>query len=158
MRISLLAIFLLLAGAGSAADKITIGAIEEILLLPWGIRVPARVDTGALRSTLDARNLKVKEGNLAEFQLPKSFGGLELQLPIIEWVYLRSGLGSEWRPVVEITLCVGTRKLRAEVTLDDRSELTYPFLLGRHVLEGNFVVDVSRTKTVAPNCPKGPSP
>ena len=29
---------------------------------------------------------------------------------------------------------------------------------GPDVLEGNFVVDVSRTKTVAPNCPKGPSP
>ena len=43
-----------------AQERITIGLVEEIILLPWGVKIPARIDTGAAVSSLDVRGLTVK--------------------------------------------------------------------------------------------------
>jgi hypothetical protein len=43
-----------------AEDKITIGGIEEVILLPWGITVKARIDTGATLSSLDVCEITSK--------------------------------------------------------------------------------------------------
>jgi hypothetical protein len=52
----LLGFFLLSGGHGAQGqDKIRIGLVEDIILLNWGIRMPARIDTGAAQSSLDAR-------------------------------------------------------------------------------------------------------
>lgn len=55
-----------------AEDKIktVIGAVEEVVLFPWGVKLPARVDTGSGLSSLDVRDLTVKK-KVAQFRLPK---------------------------------------------------------------------------------------
>ncbi len=66
-------IFMVLLTGGStvmAEEKVRIGIAEEVVLLPWGVRMPARVDTGAATSSMDARNVKV-EGRVVEFNLPE---------------------------------------------------------------------------------------
>src|SRR4051812_29351268 len=55
----------------------TVGAVEEIILSPWGVRFPARVDTGADLSSLDARDLEVRN-NFAEFTLGRQWGSRRL--------------------------------------------------------------------------------
>jgi len=42
-----------------------------------------------------------------------------------------------------------------EVTLVDRSGLTYPTLVGRNFLQGHFIVDPSVSYKTAPQC-RGP--
>jgi hypothetical protein len=42
-----------------AGEKLSVGLVEEVVLLPWGVRLPARVDTGAAMTSLDARNIEV---------------------------------------------------------------------------------------------------
>ena len=54
----------------NAVEKIIIGGIEEVVLLPWGVKLPARVDTGAAKSSLDAREIKVRDDRV-EFKLPQ---------------------------------------------------------------------------------------
>ena len=81
--------FLLVPGAVSAEKKIAIGLVEDVILLPWGVKLPARVDIGAAKSLLDARELKVRD-NVVEFKLPQKYGGLRLRLPIIEGRHVRS--------------------------------------------------------------------
>ncbi len=150
----LIIIILFIPGKDEAGDKITIGEVEEVILMPWGVRLPARIDTGAATSSLDARGLKVK-GNMAEFKLPKKYGELELRLPVKQWQSIRSADFKEKRPVVEITFCMGPKMLCVEVNLNDRSTVKYPLILGRNALKDHFVVDCERSHCLPPSCPEG---
>jgi hypothetical protein len=132
-------------------EKVTIGEVEDVMLEPWTITLPARIDTGATLSSLDARDLSVRD-NIAEFVLGKRYGGVRLRLPIVDWIYVRNAAGVEKRPVAKINICLGPRKIRALATLKDRSQMTYPFLVGRNVLNGSFMVDTSRSRAVRPTC------
>jgi hypothetical protein len=143
---------LLVPAAADADEKILIGGIEEVVLLPWGVKLPARIDTGATKTSLDARELKVQD-DMVEFTLPKKHGGLHLRLPIIEWRHIRTPEGLEPRPVVELEICLGSRRIRTEVNLADRSMVKYPLILGRNFLKENYIVDVKRRRTAPPNCP-----
>jgi hypothetical protein len=151
-----LIILILPSGKGNAGEKITIGEVEDVVLMPWGVRLPARIDTGATKSSLDARELKVKN-NIAVFKLPKKYSDLLLRLPVVEWQNIRSADFIERRPVVEITLCMGPKLIRTHVTLNDRSRVRYPLIIGRNVLKDNFVVDCTRSNCSPPKCPEAPS-
>jgi hypothetical protein len=156
MFIPMLAVLsLLVLGTANAEEKITLGAVEDVILLPWGVRLPARIDTGAAKSSLDARELVIQDG-MAEFKLPQEFGGVQLRLPIIEWKHIRSPDGRQQRPVVELELCIGSKRIRSKVNLTDRSMVKYPLILGRNFLRKNFVVDVKRRMTAPPRCPDIP--
>ena len=149
-------LFLLPSGTVNAGEKITIGEVEDVVLMPWRVKLPARIDTGAATSSLDARDLKVKN-NIAEFKLPKKYGGLSLRLPVIGWQDVRSADFKEKRPVVEIKLCMGPKLIHTQVTLNDRSTVRYPLIIGRNVLKDNFVVDCMHSNCLPPSCPEVPS-
>jgi hypothetical protein len=143
---------LFVSGTAGAEEKVIIGAVEDVILLPWGLKLPARIDTGAAKSSLDAQELKV-QGDMVEFKLPQKYGGLQLRLPIIEWRHVRTPEGRERRPIVELEICFGSRRIRTLVNLTDRSMVKYPLILGRNFLRENFIVDVKRRRTAKPNCP-----
>ena len=137
--------------ASRDSQKIVIGQVEEVTLVPWGINLPARIDTGATISALDARDVSVRN-NLADFKLGNEYGGSRLRLPVVDWVDIRSSVGTEKRPVVEIGICLGPKLMRALAALSNRSQMAYPFLVGRNVLNGRFLVDTSRSKAARPAC------
>lgn len=145
-------VFVVGASTVSAGEKVVIGALEEVILLPWKVRLLARIDTGANTSSMGARGLKI-HNNMAHFRLREEYGGKEFKLPIVEWRTFSSSESNELRPVVEIEICLGPRRLRTQVSLNDRSRVDYPFLVGRRVLkEGSFIVDVTRTDRLPPAC------
>jgi hypothetical protein len=146
-------ILLLPSEMGNAGEKFKIGQVEDVVLIPWRVRLPARIDTGAVTSSLDARELKVKN-NMADFKLPRKYGGLRIHLPVTGWQGIRSADFRERRPVVEITLCMGAMLLHIEVNLNDRSTVKYPLILGRNALKDNFVVDCSQSHCLPPSCPE----
>ena len=139
----------------SAEEKVTIGTVEDVILLPWRVKLAARIDTGAAKSSLDAQELKVHEDRV-EFKLPRKYGGLHLRLPIIEWRHVRTPEGLERRPVVELEICLGSKRIRTLVNLADRSMVKYPMILGRNFLKEEFVVDVKQRRTSKPNCSDNP--
>lgn len=148
------AFFLFVAGIVHAEEKITIGSVEDVILLPWGQKIPARIDTGAATSSLDARELVIHDG-VAEFKLPEQLGGLQLRLPVVEWKHIRSAEAREDRPVVEIDLCMGSKRLRVRANLNDRSQVKYPLILGRNALKKHFVVDCMQERCLPPpSCPE----
>ena len=156
ISLSILApVFLFTPGIAAAEEKTVIGGIEDVILLPWGIKLPARVDTGAAKSSLDAREIKVQD-DMIEFKLPKKFGGLEIRLPIMGWRHIRTPEGLERRPIVELEICLGSKRFRTLVNLTDRSMVKYPLILGRNSLRENFLVDVKRRKIHPPSCPDTP--
>ncbi len=154
--LSVLASFLLLIPEMvNAEEKVTIGTVEDVFLLPWKVKLPARIDTGAAKSSLDARELKVHEDKV-EFKLPRKYGGLHMRLPIVDWRHVRTPTGLDRRPVVELEICFGSRRILTLVNLADRSFVKYPLILGRNFLKEDFVVDVKRRRTARPSCSDGP--
>jgi hypothetical protein len=137
-----------------ANDKTIIGTVEDVILLPWDVKLPARIDTGAATSSLDARNLTIKDDDMAEFYLPEKYGGLKFCLPVIDWRTVKSAGGVKKRPVVEMEICIGLKRFRAQVNLNDRSKMTYPMLIGRNILKESFLVDTTRSKCAPPTCPE----
>lgn len=135
---------------GEGAEKITIGEVEDVLLLKWGAKFLARIDTGATSTSLDARKIKLKD-NFVEFKMRND---KKVKLQVLEYRYIRTSVGRELRPVVLLDICLGSLHLLTQVTLTDRSHLKYALLIGRRVLKGNFVVDVSRRQTTRPSCPE----
>ena len=147
--------FFFLSTATGAEEKTVLGGVEDVILLPWRIRLPARVDTGAAKSSLDAREIKV-EDEIIEFKLTEKYGGLRIRLPIMGWRHIRTPEGLERRPIVELEICLGSKRIRTLVNLTDRSMVKYPLILGRNTLRENFLVDVNRRRLLPPHCPETP--
>ncbi len=130
-------------------DKTVIGGEEYVRILPYGFTVPARIDTGAATTSLDARNIRVEESTVT-FALPPKWGGATIKAHIVDWKYVRTSKSREKRPVIELELRIASKRLRARVNLNDRSRMRYPLLIGRNVITGNFLVDPSRSFTRSP--------
>jgi hypothetical protein len=143
------------SGNPHAAETV-IGSVEDVMLLPSGIVLPARIDTGAALTSLDARNIRIIDGH-AEFDLPSASGDRRLRLPLVRETAkkVRTPAGRDERPIVRLTICVGERQLRIRATLADRTAMDYPLLVGRNVLKKDMVVNVSKSHLQRPRCIAG---
>jgi RimK family alpha-L-glutamate ligase len=107
-----------------------IGFIEEVVVS--GTRgsehVHAKSDTGATRTSIDA-------------QLAAEIG----TGPIKDIVRVRSGSlkSGKARPVVDVVVGVGGTQHTVTASVEDRSHMDYPLLLGRDILE-HYHVDVTK--------------
>jgi len=143
--IAIIAILSFTALHAEDKTKMVVGAVEEVILLPWGVKLPARIDTGSGMTSLDARDLTVKN-KVAQFRLPGKYGDILIRLPVVHRRNIRTSDSRDRRPVVEIELLVGSKRMRVLANLNDRSQLTYPLNLGRDVLNQGFVVDCAQEK------------
>ena len=143
----------ILAGMVEAEERIAVGVVEDVILLPWRVKLPARIDTGAAQTSLDARDIVIK-GDRVDFKLPEKYGGLQLSLPIVARKTVRSAEAREQRPVVMMEFCLGSKHIRTRVNLNDRSKVKYPLLVGRNALKKNFIVDCMKEKCAPPICPE----
>ncbi len=57
---------------------------------------------------------------------------------------------SKSRPVVDVVIGVGGDRHTVSASVEDRSHMDYPVLLGRDILK-NYQVDISRTVDEDPN-------
>ncbi len=142
-----------LAGMVEAEERIAVGIVEDVIILPWRVKLPARIDTGAAQTSLDARDMVIK-GDIVDFKLPEKYGGLQLSLPIVARKTVRSAEAREQRPVVMMEFCIGSKHIRTRVNLNDRSKVKYPLLVGRNALKKNFIVDCMKEKCAPPICPE----
>jgi hypothetical protein len=136
-----------------ALEKETLGAVEEIIVFPWNVKLLARIDTGAATSSMDARDIRIKD-NTVEFKLFESGGAQAVGLPIVGWRNVRTSEGQARRPVVHLQLCIGSQLISTAINLNDRSRMEYSLLIGRNALANRFVVDVGHRRILAPNCSK----
>jgi hypothetical protein len=145
------AVIIFIAAPAYATDKIEIGAIEDIIIMPFGASIPARIDTGAALSSLDVIHYTIN-GDYVTFTLAKRCGGHKIRSRLIGVKPIRSSNGIKKRPIVELDICIGSEVVRTLVTINDRSKMQYPFLMGRQTFQGKFVVDVSRNNLLPPGC------
>lgn len=148
--------------AGPNPPKI-FGWVEEGLIQPENIAVKIKLDTGALTSSMDAKDLEhyEKDGDKwvrFNVEVKDSKSGKLTNFPferkIIRSVKVRGAGGAETRPVVTMRMCIGTRMYEEEFSLKDRGKMNYPVLIGRRTLQNLGAVDASRTFTMEPRCIK----
>lgn len=125
-----------------------IGRAEVISLPNLSVfDIPARVDTGARTSALWASNI-VEDNGMLQYSL---FGaGSEYYTGNIfttrsygKRLVANSTGHIEERYTIKLATVLHGRKIRTTFTLANRSTQVYPVLLGRNILRGKFVVDVT---------------
>ena len=111
------------------AENVVIGYIEEVVVLgPRGNKtVLAKSDTGATRTSIDA-------------ELAAEIG----TGPILDIVKIKSGSlkSGRSRPVVDLVVGIGGTQHTVTASVEDRSHMDYPVLLGRDILK-HYQVDVT---------------
>ncbi|WP_255169597.1 ATP-grasp domain-containing protein [Natrononativus amylolyticus] len=129
------------ARVAADAEPADIGYTEEVVLsgTSGSKSVYAKSDTGATRTSIDTR-------------LAADIGAG----PIKSITRVKSGSRktSKSRPVVDVVVGVGGNQHTVTASVEDRSHMDYPVILGRDILE-NYRVDVSkRVDRDAPDSPE----
>jgi len=134
-------------------NKTIIGRLESITLPELGIdNLEVRVDTGAKTSSLHVDNIKksIVEGiHQVTFDLHPDAHNVDrvvtCSAPISDMRKVKSSNGtSEQRYVIETTIVLGSESWTIEITLTDRSDMSYLMLFGREAIGTRFLVDPSK--------------
>jgi ribosomal protein S6--L-glutamate ligase len=128
--------------------KITIGRIEVIKLPKFGIKVEARIDTGAKTCSLHYFNkeiVSIGKGKYIEFDTEDSTGKVyHMRSKIIRTSIIKSSSGDKsTRYIIKETIQLGSITKEVLISLNDREKMKYNVLIGRNFLIGRFVVDVA---------------
>ena len=143
------------------SDKLMVGWVEKIRILPENIIVNAKIDTGADNSSLNVEALTefLRENQRwVRFTIRYQDGGsIAMEKPVHRNAKIRQkGAPRQERPVILMDLCLGKIfKTEVPVNLANRKGFKYPMLIGRSFLEGLAVVDSSLTYIHEPRCLDG---
>jgi hypothetical protein len=110
--------------------------------------VPARIDTGAKTSAIWVSAAQ-REGDMLRVVFfgegSPFYTGEPVLFDTFETAVVASSNGiAQQRYKVSVLVMLAGRKIRASFTLADRSSQAYPVLIGRNVLRGKFIVDVTQ--------------
>lgn len=150
-----------LASSVMASDDDVFGWVENATIEPWGIMVKAKLDSGALTSSLDARDIETFEKDGEEWvrfrlKLEDQESGEEfsdrLERPLYREQTVRGAGGRDERPVVLMEVCMGDTIYEEQFSLRDREEMLYPLLLGRRTISHLGLLDVRNTFLQEPQC------
>ena len=134
-------------------EKKLIGRKEKISLPELGLKLAwAKVDTGAFTSSLHAENIReeIVDGKkmlFFEALMPghRDFTGTTLRFENYKEKSVKNSFGqAETRFLIKTKMKIAGESFLAELTLSDRSSMKNSILLGRKVLQGRFLVDVTR--------------
>lgn len=131
-----------------------IGRTDVIDMPELGLHdVDAKIDTGAYTSSIHCSRIRLRKDTdgteMITFTIPGSKlhekGVHHFKVRQFEERNIRSSNGQiQKRYVIKTQIILFGRKIRAEFSLADRSSMKYPILLGRKLLQGRFIVDVSK--------------
>ena len=106
--------------------------------------IKAKVDTGARTSALHATQIKEYDKNgkkLVSFRLHQSNNHVDISTQLIRYLKITSSFGdSEIRPLIRLKIRLGERSWFTEVTLTQRTRMTYPMLIGRNTLMKKYLI------------------
>ena len=122
---------------------ITLGWREWVLLPSYNLKLKAKIDTGARISSIHASNVRVykKKVDMVKFRLFHLDSSLEVEEELIDYKRIKSSFGeTELRPMIHLEIQIGSEIWITETTLAQRSNLTYPMLIGRNTLTKRHIV------------------
>ena len=145
-QLLLLCILCIPSAAQTICDgKVVIGMKTTASFTQLGLYdLPTKVDTGAYTSSMHCSDITIDTlSNRVTCQPYKSKNRISFPLSRIDRVKSSNGI-MEMRPFVILKIAIENRTYETEFSLNDRSNLKYPVLLGRRLLRGNFIVDVAK--------------
>jgi len=112
-------------------NKTIIGLVEKIELYnkKGSMTLLARIDTGATKSSIDARLA-------AELQLG----------PVIQRKLIKSAHGNKIRPIMEAKIRLARKIITSEFTIADRNHMKYHVLIGQNILKQGYLIDPGKGK------------
>lgn len=147
--------------SGSTLAKDTYGWIEMMGLPALDIETKAKLDTGALTSSMQAEDIELFEKDDEDWvrftlELEDQKTGEEvtkrLELPVYRDLTVIGAGGRDHRPVVLMKVCFGDQLYERQFSLEDRDNLNYPVLIGRRLIQHLGPIDVTRTFINDPDC------
>lgn len=137
-----------------SADPVRIyGWREDVLIDGMKEKLLAKLDTGALTSSIHAEEKELFERDgkkwvrfMVTDTRKDSKIRARLEAPLVRTARIKEpNAESVAREVVRLSFLIGDRKVRGEFTLNNRSNMLAPVLLGRSVLKDLGWVDSTRT-------------
>lgn len=164
-------VFALLAAAGHTAHAAQkpqlVGWVERVLIADIDLAVKAKLDTGAKTSSIDSEIIDIvkigpkkgaRPGEKVVFSMTGSDANEKktFEREVVRYVRIKKkGGGYIRRPVIEMTFCIGNKRVNEEVNLANRESFIYPVLIGRNMLaHANLAVDASETFMLRASCSK----
>lgn len=141
------------AQAMITANTTIIGTVETVAVHDLGMKMPARIDTGASMTSVHAEIIKITPGKKGQpdkvvFNVSDHNGNKKrLEKDIERWVLIKkkNNEGTLRRPVVMMEFCLGGKTLEGQTNLANRSRFKYPLLIGRNVLaSGDYLVNAGK--------------
>ena len=140
-----------------AGEKQVVGWVEKIRVFPGNLIIKAKLDTGALNSSLHAVGVE-EYTHQGERWVRFGIENWQNRTAAFEKKVVRTARIKEHdrvssqRPVIRLGICLGTVFKEVEVNLIDRSRYKYRMLVGRSFLKDSFVVDPALVFTIDPQC------
>lgn len=136
-----------------------VGWVEYSCIGDMDLKLKAKLDTGAATSSVNADIIKTIKRGSDRFVFYRIVNG-DTKSDVIEAKVTRytnikpkrESASYIRRPVVMTEFKIGDQVIREEVNLSQRDHFSYPLLIGRNVLKGNFLVDVSKKYTMRMRC------
>lgn len=132
---------------------VRIGATTVVTEVSSGLALEARVDTGAEVCSIhveameipgESSDPKANIGETARLLLKNGKGETRwINARVADYTPIRTADYSEGRYYVHLTLRLGNVQKTVLATLNDRTKMKHPLLLGRNFLRHDFVVDVA---------------
>lgn len=147
--------------AGNESTPEVFGWVEKASIEPWGVQIKAKMDTGALTSSVHATNVErferkgeewVRFAIELEAENRDERVSRRYEKPVFRDVIVRNPGGRERRPVVLMKICLGENVYLEQFSLRNRGNMFYPMLIGRRTIQHLGLVDVTRTFTREPSC------
>jgi hypothetical protein len=130
-----------------------IGPVATITEVSSGLPFRARVDTGATSCSIHYEAIEIEDaaespadnvGKPIRIQVKNPDGESQwIDAKIADHVVVRTSTDEAERYKVQLKLRWEDVEKKVLVTLSDREKMTYPVLLGRNFLRGDFLVDVN---------------
>ena len=119
---------------------------REWVFLPSynSFKLKAKIDTGARTSSIHATNIQIYhkgDREMVKFQIYQSESFLDIDTKLVSYKKIKSSFGqTETRPTVHMKIQIGKETWLTEITLAQRSKLTYPMLIGRNTLNKKHII------------------
>lgn len=124
-------------------SKEILGEIDKFNLPLFKLKnIEARIDTGAKTSSIHATKIEILEDKFVKFKL---LGKYDFLGPIYKIQEVKSSNGQKMKRVfIKSKIEIFDKDYEIEFSLNDRTNMQFPLLIGRELLEKGFVVDVTK--------------
>lgn len=139
---------------GEKKEKAVIGSTDKIDFVELELfDLPCKIDTGAATSSIHCEKVHLvkKDGKeMVCFRLldpsHPAYNGKDYFVSDFRERKIINSFGNwEYRFVIKTKVKLFSKEFMAEFTLSNRGRMKYPVLLGKKLLKGRYLVDVSKS-------------